>query len=110
MTGRPFGLQARHTRSTYALNKTIRLFKAVTLEGANGWKNCVLDIAGRGRAIILSNPGAVVRGVTAMGGKLPAYGIGKPTSDNITGLTVWIAARGGTLCDSRVTGGTCGNH
>lgn len=104
------GQTVRLTGTTYALNKTIRLFKAVTLEGANGWKNCVLDIAGRGRAIILSNPGAVVRGVTAMGGKLPAYGIANPTSDNITGLTVWIAARGGTLCDSRVTGGTCGNH
>lgn len=104
------GQTIRLTGATYALNKTIRLFKAVTLEGANGWQNCVLNIAGKGRAIILSDPGAVVRGVTAKGGKLSAYGIGNPTSDNITGLTVWIAARGGTLCDSRVTGGTCGNH
>ena len=104
------GQTIRLTGTTYALNKTVKLFKAVTLEGADGWENCILNIAGKGRAIIISNPKAVVRGVTAKGGKLSAYGIGNAASDNITGLTVWITVCGGTLCDSRVTGGTCGNH
>lgn len=100
------------TGSEYVLNKTLCIDKAISLIGPNGWANCVLKLKSgvNDRILIIANEHALVKGVTAYNGRLGVYAGASMTTDNISGVSVWINVRGGSFVESRVTAGKTSNY
>lgn len=86
------------------LSKTLVITKGLVISGAGYGKTTLsLPHSASARLMYVSHPDARIEGLTLKGGSLGIYG-------PVYGINTWIAGRGGTVANCRITGAVTKNH